>query len=164
MVRKLILTLYCASLFCVASAMAAEDDTPTLADQNGCKIYNPNPQENESARWSGACKDGFADGNGVLEWYIGGKLEERYEGSLKRGWAEGTGTYTSRSGMRYKGEWKHSMQDGKGISHNPDGSTYDGEWRAGKPHGWGIYRSPDGEAVEGEWENGELKSGGSNRI
>lgn len=144
-------------------ALAQKDQVPTVKDQNGCKIYNPLPQDDETVKWSGSCRDGFADGSGILEWYIGGRLEERYEGNLQRGWAEGNGTFVSRQGMRYKGEWKRSQQDGKGVSQGPDGSSYDGEWRAGKPHGWGTFTGPDGESVTGEWEDGELKSESSGR-
>lgn len=149
--------------FLAGPAFAQSDDTPTVKDQKGCKIYNPMPQENESVKWSGGCRGGFADGKGVLEWYIGGKLEERYDGDMKSGWAEGTGVFVSRQGTRYEGEWKRSQQDGQGVSKGPDGSSYEGEWRAGKPHGWGTYTSPDGETITGEWENGELKSESSSR-
>lgn len=147
------------------SVHAQQESTSTIADKNGCKVYNPMPQENESIKWNGECRDGFADGAGVLDWFIGERLEERYEGELKMGWADGEGTYVSRRGVRYKGGWKKSLQHGKGTVQNPDGSVYDGEWRAGKPHGWGTYRSPNGETVEGEWVNGELKAeSGSRRI
>ena len=163
MSRIALISLSLAAL--VALPAAAQEQTATIADQNGCKIYNPNPQENESVKWNGGCKNGFVDGEGVLEWYIGDRLEERYEGSMRSGWAEGSGTFTSRQGMRYKGDWKRSLQEGKGISHSADGSVYEGEWRAGKPHGWGVYRSPDGQTMEGEWENGEMKAeSGSRKI
>jgi hypothetical protein len=147
----------------IAAGMALAEDVTTIRDQNGCQVYNPNPQPDETVRWSGACKNGFTDGEGVLEWYVAGRLEERYEGSMRAGWAEGTGTFVSRQGMRYKGEWKRSLQEGKGISQGPDGGVYEGQWRAGKPHGWGVYRTPDGQTIEGEWENGEIKSESSSR-
>jgi hypothetical protein len=144
-------------------ALAQQDDVPTVKDQNGCKIYNPAPQKDESVKWSGGCRGGFADGKGVLEWYIGDRLEERYEGDLRGGWAEGSGVFISRQGTRYEGEWKRSQQHGQGVSRGPDGSSYDGEWRAGKPHGWGSYTGPDGDTITGDWENGELKSESSSR-
>ncbi len=145
------------------SVYAQEGEIATIADENGCKVYNPMPQESESIRWNGQCNNGFAHGTGILDWYIGDRLEERYEGELNMGWAHGQGTYTSRRGVRYEGQWEKSMQQGKGTVQNPDGSIYKGEWKAGKPHGWGVYRTPDGESVEGEWEDGELKSEASSR-
>lgn len=157
MIRNLLVTMIAAFVI-AAPAFAQNNQTATVEDQNGCKVYNPLPQENETVKWSGACRNGYIDGKGVLEWHIGGHLEERYEGDMKSGWAEGIGTFVSRQGMRYQGEWKRSQQEGKGVSQGPDGSAYDGEWRAGKPHGWGTFTGSDGESITGEWEDGELKS------
>ena len=150
-------------VFSTFSHAQQQGETPTIADENGCKVYNPMPQEKESIKWDGECRDGYANGKGTLDWYIDGRLEERYEGELNMGWADGEGIYISRRGIRYKGEWKRSLQEGKGSIQNPDGSAYQGEWKEGKPHGWGKYRAPNGEIVEGEWENGELKSESSAR-
>ena len=162
---KLAFTIAAVFLLSVANSYAQESDTPTIADKNGCKVYNPMPQDGETITWSGQCRNGFADGKGTLDWFIKGQLEERYEGDLKMGWADGEGTYVSRSGVRYQGQWKNSLQDGKGTIQNADGSVYDGEWSKGKPNGWGVYRAPNGEVLEGEWENGEFKSeSGSRRI
>jgi len=164
-ISKLATVIFAAMLFTGVSAYAQDQDTPTIADKNGCKVYNPMPQEEESIRWDGECSNGYAHGSGILDWYIGGELEERYEGELKQGWADGQGTYISRRGVRYEGGWKKSMQEGKGAVQNPDGSIYKGDWKQGKPHGWGEFRAPNGETVEGEWEDGELKSeSGSRRI
>ncbi len=162
---KLALTIVAAVLLSVANAHAQNSDTPTIADKNGCKVYNPMPQEDETIIWTGECRNGFADGKGTLDWFVGGQLEERYEGELKMGWADGEGIYISRRGVRYKGQWKNSMQNGKGIIEKADGSVYEGEWKDGKPNGWGVYRAPNGEVLEGEWEDGEFKSeSGSRRI
>lgn len=160
---RLISLAFAVALFTSATANAQNTEVPTIADKNGCKVYNPMPQENESIRWDGGCSNGFADGTGILDWYIGDRLEERYEGELKMGWADGEGTYVSRNGVRYTGQWKRSRQEGKGTTQNPDGSGYQGEWKAGKPHGWGVYRTPNGETIEGEWVDGELKSDSTSR-
>jgi hypothetical protein len=162
MKTALLIPVLLAGLVAVAPARG-DEEVPTITDQSGCRIYNPNPQPNETVKWNGECKSGYADGEGVLEWSVDGRLEERYEGSMRNGWAEGSGTFTSRQGMRYKGDWKRSLQEGKGVSQSADGSSYEGEWHAGKPHGWGVYRSPEGETLEGEWENGEIKSESKSR-
>ena len=127
----------------------------TITDENGCKVYNPMPQQGESVSWDGNCSDGFADGTGTLKWFINGELKEYYSGQIVDGWAEGNGVYTSHDGTQYDGEWVRSRQHGRGMQVNPDGSAYDGEWSDGRPHGWGRARSPDGETFEGEWRNGE---------
>jgi len=162
---KLVFAIIAVTFLSATSGYAQDSELPTIADKNGCKVYNPMPQEEESIAWSGECRDGFAHGNGVLDWFISGQLEERYEGDLNMGMADGEGTYVSRKGVRYKGEWKNSLQDGKGTMQNADGSVYQGQWKEGKPNGWGVYRAPNGETVEGEWVDGELKAeSGSRRI
>jgi hypothetical protein len=134
-------------------AAPADDDVSWITDSKGCKIANPFPQPGESVTWSGACKDGRADGEGLMQWFIDGKAIDKYEGTLKDGWAEGKGTL-EREGGRYSGDWKHSMQDGSGRFDAPDGSWYEGEWKEGQPHGSGQYQTPDGRLVTGTWVDG----------
>lgn len=140
-----------------ATTTWAENDVTWIADKNGCKVANPFPQADETITWTGKCKNGLADGEGVLEWFIKGKSADRYEGSMKLGWAEGKGTLTRTEGGRYTGEWKRSLQDGDGRFDAPDGSSYAGQWKQGKPHGAGRYRTPDGRVITGEWLDGEFQ-------
>jgi len=149
--------LLLALLLCAFGASAAGDENVAwIADSRGCKVANPFPQPGESIKWSGSCKNGLADGNGVLEWFIDGKPADRYEGPLKQGWAEGKGTLL-REGGRYAGDWKRSLQDGNGRYDAADGSWYEGEWKDGQPHGHGQYQTPDGRLFSGTWENGEYQ-------
>ena len=157
MFTRLLLTYFICGLTTVNYCAYAED-TAIIKDQNGCKIYNPAPQENETVEWSGSCADGYANGKGILDWFIGKTLTEKYVGEMKHGWAEGKGTLTSTNGIMYEGEWRQSQQDGQGKQKMPDGSTYSGEWKNGKPHGLGTYVSSDGRIVSGQWEDGNLIS------
>ena len=136
-----------------AALTAGDEDVAWIADSRGCKVANPFPQPGETIQWSGSCKNGLAEGNGVLEWFVDGKPSDRYEGTLEQGWAEGRGTLL-REGGRYVGDWKRSLQDGKGRYDAADGSWYLGEWQEGQPHGQGQYRTPDGRLFSGTWENG----------
>jgi hypothetical protein len=137
-----------------AAAAADDADVNWIADSRGCKVANPFPQPGESIKWNGACRSGLADGAGVLEWFVDGKAADRFEGTLKDGWAEGKGTLT-REGGRYAGEWKRSLQDGNGRYDSADGSWYEGEWKEGQPHGRGQYQTPDGRVISGTWTEGE---------
>jgi hypothetical protein len=142
--------------FLPATLQAEDEDVSWIADAKGCKIANPFPQPNETVTWSGECKDGLADGEGVLEWYVDGQPRDRYEGTLKQGWAEGKGTLV-REGMRYSGDWKRSAQDGEGRYEGADGSWYQGQWKEGQPHGQGEYQGPDGRRISGTWVDGEFQ-------
>jgi hypothetical protein len=141
-------------LFCAAALAGPGEDTEWIADKRGCKVANPFPRPGETITWSGECKNGFANGEGVLQWYLNGKPDDRYEGNLSQGWAEGKGVLYKQDGGKYDGTWKDSVQHGAGRYEAPDGSWYDGGWKMGKPHGQGQYRRPDGKMFIGEWVDG----------
>lgn len=152
--RTLLLGCVLALTSISAPALAADDDTTWIADKRGCKVANPFPREGETITWSGECKNGFATGQGVLQWFFNGKPDDRYEGNLDQGWAEGRGVLNKGDGGKYDGEWKHSMQEGAGRYDAPDGSVYDGQWKNGKPNGPGQYRTPEGRMFMGQWKDG----------
>lgn len=139
------------------SQAALSEEMAWITDQQGCRIANPHPQPGETVSWSGACKDGLADGQGILQWFEDGAATARYEGELRAGWADGKGTLTTPDGVRYTGDWKSSREDGEGRMEWPNGTWYEGQWREGKPHGYGQYRTPDGKLVTGKFVDGEFE-------
>lgn len=68
MAREHFRALACGVCALAASAMVRADDgdTSTIGTP-GCRIVNPSPQPHESTSWSGGCRDGYADGDGVLQ-------------------------------------------------------------------------------------------------
>jgi hypothetical protein len=151
----LLAALMAAAALLGSTAQAAPDeDSAWISDKRGCKVANPFPRPGESITWSGQCKDGFAQGQGVLQWFVNGQEDDRYEGTLEKGWAEGRGVLTRGDGGKYDGEWKQSTQHGNGRFDAPDGSWYEGQWKDGKPHGQGQYRRPDGKIFIGVWIDG----------
>lgn len=132
----------------------------SIADQNtGCKVWNPNPQPNETVTWTGACLDGFADGMGVLTWYNGTKQQvQRYEGAFVNKEMNGRGIYTWGNGDRYEGEFKDGQRTGKGmmlyaVPPSSQIKKYVGDFVNGKIHGRGIGDFFDGDHYEGEWRD-----------
>jgi hypothetical protein len=156
LVRNSFAALLCAAtvLGSIGLARAVSEDQEWIADKRGCKVANPYPRAGETIAWSGECKSGFAHGEGVLQWFVYGKEDDRYEGNLEMGWAEGHGVLYKSDGGKYDGQWKSSIQDGTGRYDAPDGSWYEGQWKMGKPHGQGQYRRPDGKIFIGEWVDG----------
>ena len=104
-----------------------------------CEIWNPQPQDNESAFWSGECLDGKAHGKGALTWKFkkNGKFIMRLvEGEMKNGRREGKIKITYENGDIYIGE----------LNEN------------GNRHGQGKYIYSNGKVKEGVWEDGKMIS------
>src|SRR5471030_2134510 len=61
--------------FCLLSALlftslnAIADDVRPYVGEDNCKVSNPYPREDERTTWTGGCKNGYAEGVGVLQWY-----------------------------------------------------------------------------------------------
>ena len=152
--RLLIVEFTVLALASAAVQAAAESEGGWIADAKGCKIANPSPKPNETVKWSGACKNGYAEGKGVLEYAIDGKPGARYEGQLKRGRFDGRGVLRTPDGAVYDGDWSDGAQEGYGEYTAPDKTTFKGGWTAGKPDGPGVLTTPDGKAVKGIWAKG----------
>jgi MORN repeat len=146
-----------AALLGLLSVNTFAEEGEWIKDQQGCKHFNPHPQPDEKLNWSGACKDGFADGKGQIKWDVAGKLAEEYDGEYLRGRPHGTGTMKSHeNGQVYTGDWVAGVPTGDGKLVLPDGTTYVGQFLNWRFEGIGELTSPNGKSVYGEWVNGEL--------
>lgn len=91
------------------AAQAAGHAKPRwIADaRTGCKVWDPAPEADESVRWSGACKDGFAQGQGTLLWFEKGEPGDRYTGLYRHGHRDGYGVLTLHNGQTIRGDWSN---------------------------------------------------------
>jgi|SRR5882724_6828472 len=99
-----------AAILFVTAQAAAQTDKPSPPDwittsNKPCKVWNPQPQANESVTWSGQCKDGFASGKGILFWTEDGKPDVEYDGEYANGKRNGHGAMIFPDGNRIEGEW-----------------------------------------------------------
>jgi len=76
--RYLFATWLVAALALTIGTVASADETEWIADKRGCKVANPFPRAGESITWSGPCKNGFADGQGILQWFFNGKEDDQH--------------------------------------------------------------------------------------
>ncbi|APD11266.1 hypothetical protein UC34_25305 [Pandoraea vervacti] len=137
----------------------------TVTNQN-CKVWSNDPDNTGitwTATWTGACKNGFADGPGVEEWFKNGVFDQRLNGELSHGKRSGVGTYTWASGNRYEGPFVNDERTGKGKFSWASGATYEGDFVAGKRTGRGIYVWPNGDRYEGDFVNDERTGKGKLR-
>src|SRR6185437_12637990 len=137
----------------IVSASATEPGW--IADPNtGCKVWEPEPLPNETISWNGTCENGMADGSGTLQWYVNGKLVNKYEGSYRNGQENGHGVKTYANGDRFEGEWLDGKASGHGVKMWANGDRYDGEYLGGTQAGHGVYTWANGDRYEGEFRDG----------
>jgi hypothetical protein len=167
--------------FLAQAAVAA--DSAWITDANGCKIWDERPTPNETVTWSGACVDGFAGGEGVLQWIVNGKPGSRHEGSFVGGKANGKGTTYQMGGTvegnfvdgrplghvvrvwpdgaRYEGDYAAEGRTGKGVLTRANGDRYEGDFVDGKWSGHGTLTNTDGARYEGGWLDNKRSGQGS---
>jgi len=127
----------------------------TLGPEN-CRIIIPKPSEvaNETASWSGACVNGYADGEGELV----RKVDDREIGSFKGLMAQGMmakGYEKAPGGGQFEGEYKNGYREGHGTWLSAKGDCYEGEWKYGWRDGAGVAEYALGGRVEGRWTRGK---------
>jgi hypothetical protein len=150
--------MYIALVLACSTAVAhSASQDRWLADAGtGCRIWNPNPQPNESVKWSGPCENGLAHGRGVVQWLRSNVAFEKDEGEWQEGRQMGQGTQVWPSG-RYEGEVVNGEPHGHGIL-TLQGVRYEGEFRNGKPNGAGTMINIS-DVFQGTWKDGCFRDG-----
>ncbi|HUP93452.1 MAG TPA: hypothetical protein VM164_01000 [Burkholderiales bacterium] len=115
----------------------------------GCKVLDPELQ----GSFTGACKDGFAEGPGEA------RGTAYYRGEFQAGRKHGRGIKSwPSSGDRYEGDFVDDRKEGTGTyswgrrSPSP-GEKYTGQWLKDRRHGEGTYEWPSGDRYSGPWQN-----------
>jgi len=146
-------------LFLLSGLSAFASGGEWISDSQGCKVFWAKAfTAGESITWSGTCRDGHAEGSGVLDFLKDGKLSERFEGTLEKGkvavpWHArvGRGTLSWPNGDRYEGDIVDGRRTGKGVYSWADGSRYEGDFVDGKITGKGVHLWADGNRYEGDF-------------
>jgi hypothetical protein len=117
-----------------------------------------------SARWSGACPDGPAEGEGRsnITWREGARERAMvFEGTLRRGKAEGPGALTHYENgqvtAREEGQYRNDRFVQGRFELPRAGLVYEGGWGLGGPAGPGRLQLR-GQSFEGNWEGGCLRT------
>lgn len=152
-----------APLICIAAllhsapALAAE---PQYFGAKDCQIRVIDTYTNYKAIWKGPCKDGFAEGQGLLIMKHEGKELSRYEGGMQRGLRQGPGYVSYASGDQFEGSFKDSRRDGKGVYLSADGDEIQGDWKDGKLDGIATATYATGGRYDGSWKDNEFHGRG----
>ena len=132
-----------------------------VASNANCKLWDPFPQSDETATWSGGCDGRFASGYGITRWYQSGKLTQTWEGTWQSGRANGDFKVTWSDGNSYAGVMKNSLIEGQGTFTYRDGSVYKGQFKDNLPSGRGVYTQRDGANYEGDFVAGNFEGTGT---
>ncbi len=127
-------------LFCFQfGAFAGEWATDAAS---GCKVWNPFPGPGETVEWKGLCRNGYANGKGVLTWFANGKRSSRTEGELRDGKTVGKQVVEYANGDRWEGEFLNDKRNGYSVYTWANGQRYEGEYRDSKRNGFGVLTIP----------------------
>ncbi|MDR2219092.1 MAG: hypothetical protein LBE24_00740 [Methylobacillus sp.] len=143
---------------CGCDAMSGHDeeeatgDPSWITDENGCTVYNPMPQKDEFIVWNGACQDGYAQGSGVLMWFVDGELDSTSTGTWEHGKLNGMGTVITSDGWSYEGDFVDDEPTGQGVYTRPDGTRFEGKFVNGIAQGDGIITEPGGARRTGNFD------------
>lgn len=116
---------------------------------NNIQLQDPYYSPGISFQWTGASKNGKADGYGIATKYKNGKFESRYEGTYKNGIREGKGTFTHADGSVKTGTFIKGQLMGRGAMTIEDKYMYEGEFINYRMHGKGTLRYANGAVFVG---------------
>ncbi|PZF74045.1 hypothetical protein DN068_04960 [Taibaiella soli] len=97
-----------------------------------CKIVTDEDAPGMSIRWSGACKDGLASGNGTLVWSQQGKVLATYNGQMKAGNVEGNGKLLIPGYATMQGNFLDGSLNGQGAMYFENGGKTVGNFVNGQ--------------------------------
>jgi hypothetical protein len=129
----------------------------TLPD-GSCKLWVPS-EANTAQAWSGACRDGLAEGPGVITGVYrttdGKEHAWRFDGRVAAGKRVGFGRNAIESLGDFQGQYRGGIANGWGRSGMPNGDVWEGQWRDGKANGLGTYIARDGTRTKARWVDDE---------
>jgi hypothetical protein len=147
--------LFCLGLGIAACQPAFAQDAQAWIGAPDCRLAAVKPAPAQPPSWSGGCKDGYADGKGVLEWRNKDGKTYRLEASFAAGQVQGEGQLRYPNGALYTGAFRDGVPDGQGYIRYADGGQYEGGIHMGARSGAGELLYPNGDDYKGQWQNNQ---------
>jgi hypothetical protein len=164
--RNSVLLLFCFLShisFAAADTLAPSQESGgfILAEGSNCKIFTFNTKS--ISRWTGACKDGYADGFGKLNRYHDGKFVASMVGQMSEGKLNGQiVTVDSQGNINIQNFVDSKSVDGKLSVITAAGDIFVGDVVAGSSDGNGIYiQKKNFEIYVGNFKNGKANGAGT---
>lgn len=142
-------------------APAFAQQAPDWIGAPQCRLAAVMPAPAQPPSWNGGCKDGYADGKGVLEWTDGAGKRYRLEAAFAAGRVQGEGTLRYPDGEIYTGTLKDGVPEGHGYFREPNGDQYEGDVRMGELTGTAEALYVNGDNYKGEFKKGKPDGSGT---
>ncbi|WP_052496103.1 hypothetical protein [Pedobacter lusitanus] len=121
------------SLFSFNTSAQQKSSSYIKDQKTGCRIVDENNSPEISITWTGACKDNFAEGYGILTWYTLHKESTKYVGMLHKGELNGKGKFTfPDTQFSLEGNFVNGIMEGKGRTTFATGLKMDGTFSDGR--------------------------------
>jgi hypothetical protein len=158
-------TVACLLVLFTVSTAAYADEPSGFGGEASCRVAKPILEPNETVKWNGPCKDGYASGTGVLQRYRQGGVFDtagaRYDVTMVQGRISGEGSVKYPNGDTYTGSFKDGQRDGKGHAAYANGDQFEGDYRNDRPDGNGIFLARDRSQYQGAWKDGKFDGDGA---
>ncbi len=126
-----------------------------LANPPGCRFWYDYHDPGVSWAWSGACRNGVADGPGVLAATAGGGLAELI-GAFGGGRMQGLWIVRYADGRIDRGPYVDGRKHGRWVDRYANGRVDEGSYANGRKHGRWVDRYASGNRFEYEYRNGSV--------
>jgi len=126
----------------------------------GCAIYDLDPGTETIISWFGPCKEGKADGQGMLVWVTEGRLDGKFWGTMEGGKAQGDcimDFWFGNGYAHYEGGLVDSRRNGRGMLILADKSRVEGEFKDDNLNGRVDYFAASGEHYSGDVVNNKAQ-------
>lgn len=127
-----------------------------ISNNAGCYLWNPVPVDGESVSWSGECSNGFAQGDGRIDWYQHGALDAISETRFRDGRRHGPTVFRDTDGtLTAEGPYVNGQRHGTWTHVYEDRSRGVGPFVNDQLHGTWTYFDEDGNELGTQrFENG----------
>ncbi len=127
--KKVILT----SCLCFTATFVSAETSWIADKKTGCQVLisRDTVPLNLSITWSGECKDGKANGNGVLKFYEKDKIMATIEGRMIAGQCIHDCSVETIEGLKYVGDLYNGTMNGDGVMKRPNGLSCSGKFKGG---------------------------------
>lgn len=102
--KKITYVLLCSCF----TTLAQETPGNLIKDKkSGCAVWFKHTFAEDSVTWTGACKEGFAEGTGTMTGFTKGKQTSKYVGQMQKGKPNGKGVFTFWGDRKLEGNFEN---------------------------------------------------------